>query len=376
MDMSSCSKGGPHWGPASSTLSHTITHPQEQQHRRQTWASVTWATGQSIISGIMPNSKKDFAFGDHNRSEYHTFRDEVLLGPPAYDSIVSPRVRPGSSRRQALPSRQNSQAQPQSRSSWALPSPTRSSPASAPPPPPATAPRQQALELPPLPRLLGLDNLDEWDDMLTRTLRLHGLAQYINPGVPEPEPSPSSSSSSSSSSWGTGKSHQPPNTLTHAQWTFDRAAVCLLIIGSLSSDVRDTLSAYGYDHAAEENPKALHDLVLEALPKAAGEDVSSWMRELSGISPAERRFESSLREFCLRVGYLRRRLHQAEPQPNDNLVLVMAVLGLARAERYEGLSMTLGRELERGALTWARLMGDLAGVHGREVRERRETGRE
>lgn len=209
--------------------------------------------------------------------------------------------------------------------------------------------------------------------MLTRTLRLHSLAEYVKPGVPEPTDDNNNNNNTWSSSPST-KSHH--TTLTHAQWASDRAAVCLLIIGSLSSDVRATLTAYGYDDAAEENPRVLHDLVVEALPKAAGEDVGSWMRELSGISPSERRFEGSLREFCLRVGYLRRRLYQAEPQPNDNLVLVMAVLGLARSERYEGYSMTLGRELERGALTWARLMGDLAGVHGREVRERREKGRE
>lgn len=142
------------------------------------------------------------------------------------------------------------------------------------------------------------------------------------------------------------------------------------MVGSFSSDVRDTLLAYGYD-PSEDNPKIVHDLVLEALPKAAGEDVSTWMHELSSLSPSEPRFEGSLREYCLRVSYLRRRLYQAEPQPNDNLVLVMAVLGLARCEKYEGLSMTLGRELERGGLSWPRLMGDLSAVYGREVRERR-----
>ncbi|KAJ4413678.1 hypothetical protein N0V82_008408 [Gnomoniopsis sp. IMI 355080] len=345
--MSSYSHGAnPLWGPGSSAFS-TTTAPQ-QQHRRQTWASVTWATGQSIISGMLSPNKKDFDVGRHNRNEYHTFRDEILMGPPAYDSIVSPRTRPESSRRQALPPRMNSQSQIQP-----LP---QSQLAKAPPAQPAPVPRQQALDLPPLPRLLGLENLDEWDDMLHRTLRLHGLIEYINPGVPEP-----TSSSSSSSSGG----------LTHDQWASNCAAVCLLIVGSLSSDVRDTLTAFGYE-ASDLSPAALHALVREALPKAAGEDVSSWMRELSTISPSERRFEGSLREYCLRVAYLRRRLYQAEPQPNDNLVLVMAVLGLARCERYEGYSFTLGRELERGALSWARLMGDLAGVHGREVRERRE----
>lgn len=341
--MSSYSKGAnPLWGPGSSTFSSS-TAPQ--QHRRQTWASVTWATGQSIISGMLsPNHKKDFDVGQHNRNDYHTFRDELLMGPPAYDSIVSPRTRPESSisRRQALPPRMSSlQPQPQPPSQLAKAAPTQTAP----------VPRHQALELPPLPRLLGLENLDEWDDMLQRTLRLHGLAEYLKPGVPEP---------SSSST-----------TLTHGEWVSNCAAVCLLIVGSLSSDVRDTLTAYGYE-ASEASPTALHTLVLEALPKAAGEDVSSWMRELSTMSPSERRFGGSLREFCLRVGYLRRRLYQAEPQPNDNLVLVMAVLGLARCERYEGYSFTLGRELERGALSWGRLMGDLAAVHGREVRERRE----
>lgn len=299
---------------------------------------------------LSPN-KKDFDVGRHNRNDYHTFRDEILMGPPAYDSIVSPRTRPeSSSRRQAalsLPQlHSQSFSKPQSHLIKQIPS---SQPAA---PTPSQPPRHQALDLPPLPRLLGLENLDEWDDMLHRTLRLHGLIEYINPGVPEPDASSSSS-------------------LTHEQWSSNSAAVCLLIVGSLSSDVRDTLTAFGYE-TSDLSPSSLHALVREALPKAAGEDVSSWMRELSTISPSERRFEGSLREYCLRVAYLRRRLYQAEPQPNDNLVLVMAVLGLARCERYEGYSFTLGRELERGALSWGRLMSDLAGVHGREVRERKE----
>ncbi|KAJ4388614.1 hypothetical protein N0V93_006073 [Gnomoniopsis smithogilvyi] len=341
--MSSYAKGAnPLWGAGSSAFS-TTSAPQHQQHRRQTWASVTWATGQSIISGMLSPNKKDFDVGQHNRNEYHTFRDEILMGPPAYDSIVSPRTRPGSSSRRALPARMNSLSQSQSQQ-------PQSQLVKAPPAQPASLPRHQALNLPPLPRLLGLENLDEWDDMLHRTLRLHGLIEYINPGVPEPNASSS---------------------LTHEEWASNCAAVCLLIVGSLSSDVRDTLTAFGYE-ASDLSPAALHALVREALPKAAGEDVSSWMRELSTISPGERRFEGSLREYCLRVAYLRRRLYQAEPQPNDNLVLVMAVLGLARCERYEGYSFTLGRELERGALSWGRLMSDLAGIHGREVRERRE----
>lgn len=216
-----------------------------------------------------------------------------------------------------------------------------------------------------------------------RTLRLHRLAEYITapyPGVPEPP------SNSANTPWSSNKRYSNKNiTLTREHWEANRAAVCLLMVGSFSADVRDTLLAYGYD-PAEENPKLVHDLVLEALPKAAGEDVSTWMRELSSISPAERRFDGSvdggsssgsgsgsgsLREYALRLQYLRRRLYQAEPQPNDNLVLVMAVLGLARCERYEGLSMTLGRELERGGLSWARFMGDLSAVYGREVRDKK-----
>lgn len=205
-----------------------------------------------------------------------------------------------------------------------------------------------------------------------RTLRLHRLAEYITapyPGIPEPPSGHTTSWSSSSSSYN-NNNNKRHTTFTREHWEANRAAVCLLMVGSFSADVRDTLLAYGYD-PAEENPKAVHDLVLEALPKAAGEDVSSWMRELSGISPTESRFDGSLREYCLRLQYLRRRLYQAEPQPNDNLVLVMAVLGLARCERYEGLSMTLGRELERGGLSWARLMGDLSAVYGREVRDKK-----
>lgn len=214
--------------------------------------------------------------------------------------------------------------------------------------------KHQPLELPPIPRLLGNENLDEWDDILVRTLRLHGLAEYVKlpyPGVPEP-------------------AEHTDSGLTPDQWARDRSLVCLLIVGSLSTDVRDTLLASGYE-PGETNPKALYDLIRDAIPKGGGEDVASYLRELNSISPAEPRFGGSLREYALRLGYLRRRLYVSEPQPNDNLVLVMAVLGLARDARYEDLSMDLGRELERGGLSWARFMGDLAAVHGREVAERR-----
>lgn len=250
------------------------------------------------------------------------------------------------------------------------------------PPPPALADdlgapspntRQQmpSLDLPPLPRLLGHENLDEWDDILVRTLRLHGLADYVTtpyPGVPEP---PASSPWAPTKYLGSGGLSTG---LTHEQWERDRALVCLLITGSFSLDVRDTLLACGYD-SSETNPKLIYDLVQEALPKAAGEDVSSWLRELNSISPAEPRFGGSLREYCLRLAYLRRRLYVAEPQPNDNLVLVMAILGLGRDAKYEDLSMALGQQLERGGMSWARFMGDLAGVHGRQVAERRKNRR-
>lgn len=250
------------------------------------------------------------------------------------------------------------------------------------PPPPAltedlsapssnTRQNMPSLDLPPLPRLLGHENLDEWDDILVRTLRLHGLADYVTtpyPGVPEP---PSSTPWAPAKYLGSGGNPTGP---THEQWERDRALVCLLMTGSFSLDVRDTLLACGYD-SSETNPKLIYDLVQEALPKAAGEDVSSWLRELNSISPAEPRFGGSLREYCLRLSYLRRRLYVAEPQPNDNLVLVMAILGLGRDSKYEDLSMGLGQQLERGGMSWARFIGDLAGVHGRQVAERRKNRR-
>ncbi|KKY35525.1 hypothetical protein UCDDA912_g04486 [Diaporthe ampelina] len=236
---------------------------------------------------------------------------------------------------------------------------------------PNTRQHVPSLDLPPLPRLLGHENLDEWDDILVRTLRLHGLADYVTtpyPGVPEP---PSSSPWAATKYLGSGGN---AGGLAHEQWERDRALVCLLITGSFSLDVRDTLLACGYD-PSETNPKLIYDLVQEALPKAAGEGVASWLRELNCISPSEPRFGGSLREYCLRLSYLRRRLYVAEPQPNDNLVLVMAILGLGRDAKYEDLSMALGQQLERGGMSWARFMGDLAGVHGRQVAERRKTRR-
>lgn len=322
-----------------------------------------------MISAMLYHSKGQHEFAhlhyQQHGQQYSTFRDEILM-PPAYDTIVTPRLAPAS------PPASAKAPEP------ILSPPTASSP--APPPAAPTAPprHQQALELPPLPRLLGVENLDEWDDVLRRTLRLHGLAEYITapfPGIPEPAPAYSYNSWSTSKYLGGSNANAAGNhNLTREQWQSDRAVVCLLMVGSFSADVRDTLLAHGYD-PCEENPKAIHDLVLEALPKAAGEDVGVWMSELGSISPAEPRFQGSLREYCLRLQYLRRRLNQAEPQPNDNLVMVMSVLGLGRCEKYEETSMALGQELERGNLSWMRFMGDLAALHGKQVRERRKTTR-
>lgn len=352
--MASYLKPGPPWGASSSTIATTTA----QHTRHQTWASATLETGQNIISAMFYHSKGHHELG-HQQQPYSSFRDEILM-PPAYDSIVSPNPTPA-------PAPVTAPTAPIA--------PTTSATHTAPVSPPR---HQQALKIPPLPRLLGAENLDEWDDVLRRTLRLHGLAEYITtpyPGVPEPTPTQNYYHTRPLSKYTSGNGGGGDSlALTHDQWESNRAIVCLLMVGSFSADVRDTLLAHGYD-PSEENPKAIHDLVLEALPKAVGEDVTSWMRELGTISPSEPRFQGSLRNFCLQLQYLRRRLYQAEPQPNDNLVLVMAVLGLARCERYEEVSMALGKELERGGLTWMRLMGDLAALHGREVREKRRTTR-
>ncbi|KUI52842.1 hypothetical protein VP1G_00291 [Cytospora mali] len=318
--MSSSSiKGGPlsRWTSASSGTT-ACGSPTQQSHsttRQQTWASATWATGQSIITGMLYHHKDSHNTQQQRNEQYyqrlpqqHGIPMPLPLPPPALEKTTQT----------------------------------------------SSSVRHQPLELPPIPRLLGNENLDEWDDMLIRTLRLHGLDDHVTlpyPGVPEPI------------------EHTPG--LTFDQWTRDRSLVCLLIVGSLSADVRDTLLTSGYD-PGETNPKVVYDLIRDAIPRASGEDVASYLRELNSISPAEPRFGGSLREYCLRLGYLRRRLYVSEPQPNDNLVLVMAVLGLARDERYEDLSMDLGKELEKGALSWNRLMGDLAGVHGREIKSGRE----
>jgi hypothetical protein len=353
--MSSSDKGGPlsRWTSNSSTACASTTQHSHTAARQQTWASATWATGQNILTGMLYH-RKDSNAGAAHYGKYQ--------GLHQYERVTTTSMLP-------LPPPPAPSDRDDDMTAAASPSPRQ---------------RIPPLDLPPLPRLLGHENLDEWDDILVRTLRLHGLADYVAlpGGVPEP-PGPSSASSSTSTPtslpWaaqtkfylGRGENQSG---LTHEQWERDRALVCLLITGSFSLDVRDTLLACGYD-PSETNPKAIYDLVHEALPKAAGEGVDSWLRELNSISPAEPRFGGSLRDYCLRLSYLRRRLYAAEPQPNDNLVLVMAILGLGRDGKYEDLSMALGQQLERGGMTWQRFMGDLAGVHGRQVAERRKNRR-
>lgn len=340
--MSSSDKGGPlsRWTSNSSTACASTSQHSQAAARRQTWASATWATGQNILTGMLYHRRDSNASAQqygkyHGLHQYEHFTTASTLPlPPPAPAIADDLSAASPDTRQHVPS----------------------------------------LDLPPLPRLLGHENLDEWDDILVRTLRLHGLAEYVTtpyPGVPEPPTStPWAPSKYLAPSGGNLNGGGP----THEQWERDRALVCLLMTGSFSLDVRDTLLACGYD-PSETNPKLIYDLVQDALPKAAGEDVSSWLRELNSVSPAEPRFGGSLREYCLRLSYLRRRLCVAEPQPNDNLVLVMAILGLGRDPKYEDLSMALGQQLERGGMSWARFMGDLAGVHGRQVAERRKNRR-
>ncbi|KAJ0115195.1 hypothetical protein J7T55_001605 [Diaporthe amygdali] len=338
--MSSSDKGGPlsRWTSNSSTACASTSQHSQTAARRQTWASATWATGQNIITGMLYH-RRDSNASTRQYGKYQRLQQ--------YEHFATPNTLP-------LP-----------------PTPELSEGLSSANPNNNMRRNMPTLDLPPLPRLLGNENLDEWDDILVRTLRLHGLAEYVTvpyPGVPEP---------TSSTPWAPTKylgAGANAAGVTPEQWERDRALVCLLMTGSFSLDVRDTLLACGYD-PSETNPKAIYDLVQEALPKAAGEDVPSWLRELNAISPSEPRFGGSLREYCLRLSYLRKRLYVAEPQPNDNLVLVMAILGLGRDGKYEDLSMALGQQLERGGLSWARFMGDLAGVHGRQVAERRKAKR-
>ncbi|KAI3396969.1 hypothetical protein diail_11369 [Diaporthe ilicicola] len=337
--MSSSDKGGPlsRWTSDSSTACASTSQHSQTAARRQTWASATWATGQNIITGMLYH-RRDSSASTQQYGKYY--------GLKQYEPISTPN---------ALPLSPPSSSEGPSAAS------------------PNMRKQMPSLDLPPIPRLLGHENLDEWDDILVRTLRIHSLADYVTvpyPGVPEPPSSTSWASAKYPGSGGNGAG----SSVTHEQWERDRAVVCLLITGSFSLDVRDTLLACGYE-PSETNPKLIYDLVREALPKAAGEDVPSWLRELNSISPAEPRFGGSLREYCLRLSYLRKRLYVAEPQPNDNLVLVMAILGLGRDSKYEDLSMSLGQQLERGGMSWARFMGDLAGVHGRQVAERRKTKR-
>lgn len=225
------------------------------------------------------------------------------------------------------------------------------------------------LDIPKVPTLTGLENLDEWDDILTRTLRIHGLADFIKGNVPEPtarrEPY-----ITEYSRYITGNNPEPA-ARRQRQWASDRAMVCLLIVGSFSSDVRDTLLAHGYN-PEEENPRVIYELVIEAIPKAAGENIFALMQELGNISPTD---FPSMRDYQVRLQYFRRRLNQTEPQPNDNFIMISTILGLARSDQYAALSHLLGRELERGALTWARLMSELAYVNGRELAGRLEAKR-
>jgi hypothetical protein len=79
------------------------------------------------------------------------------------------------------------------------------------------------VEFPKIPQLRGEENLQEWKQMLRQTLRVHGLIQYVDPGVAE-----------------------PGAPVERELWEKKRAQVILLMLGSFNH-IQQKLLNHGWD---------------------------------------------------------------------------------------------------------------------------------
>ncbi|KAF9063062.1 hypothetical protein BDP27DRAFT_1480036 [Rhodocollybia butyracea] len=116
-----------------------------------------------------------------------------------------------------------------------------------------------SLELPSVPLLKGESNLEEWKDILIRTLELHGLEYYVQTEVPE-----------------------PADPAVREQWKCDRAKVNLLLKRSTPL-VQNTLEAAGWNRFAAEDPKALYELILRVIPNVSANATGDMVTELGAV---------------------------------------------------------------------------------------------
>ncbi|KAF9043471.1 hypothetical protein BDP27DRAFT_1434910 [Rhodocollybia butyracea] len=148
---------------------------------------------------------------------------------------------------------------------------------------------ERSLKLPRVLLLKGKSNIEEWKEMVTQTLEVHGLEDYVQKEVPEP---------ADPTLWG--------------QWKCDRAKVNLLIKRSIPL-VQNTLEAAGWNRFTED-PKALYKLIQRVIPNVSSNVTGDMVTELGAVmasidmcSPPDKLtpFEgdkAQLEDLCMRLG--------------------------------------------------------------------------
>lgn len=181
------------------------------------------------------------------------------------------------------------------------------------------------ITLPPIPQLLGEENLQEWKNLLLQTLEFHGLSDYIlKDGIEK--------------------------TAQLKAYTF------ILILQSITH-VRDRLATSGWDFNTNgQDPKDLYDLILRTISNT-GAAVGELIREFVRIKISN---YTSLKAFQTRAQYLKRHIGEADARCAIPDHLAVWIILNALKDNYEQWHRFLLREMTDGTLTWNKLMEEMS----------------
>ncbi|KAI5310774.1 hypothetical protein KEM55_002289 [Ascosphaera atra] len=192
-------------------------------------------------------------------------------------------------------------------------------------------------QLPHIKPLVGEEGLDDWDQQVYQTLAVQDLAHYLDKSVPEPSEE-------------TEKS----------KWRKQRATVALILTSSLSPSVKQTLDNHGLSRQ-ELDPHIIYKLVKTAVPSLSADARGSLIVALGQLNIED--FDG-IPALQARVQFLRKRLTELGIKASDEFYLWFVVNAIKSA--YPDEYRFLVRDLEKGDMTWEKLMLKLSYIASSE----------
>jgi hypothetical protein len=189
-----------------------------------------------------------------------------------------------------------------------------------------------------VPVLKGKENLQSWKSLVKRALAMRDLDQYIIEDIP-----PATASLEKMK-----------------EWKKDRNLAAYIMTRSSSPEVEQLLINNGWD-IDEQNPKAIWDKVLEAVPTLTEDATGSLLYEFTHCKRTE--FDS-LEAYINRMQVIRTRLAQLGQNLESKTCLHMILWGLKEA--YPRQHDFWRREMSKGTLTWELLTKELTGISNEE----------